>query len=63
MQHEREELLRRYESAVRAFKEATERSRGLSGLDFYRAMLEVDRLYRETVLLEEALAEFDKAMR
>jgi hypothetical protein len=61
--HEREDLLIRYERAVRAFKEATERSRTLRGGDFYEAMLEVDRLHEETRRLEQALAEYDKAMR
>ncbi len=63
LEREREELLREYERAVRAFKDATERSRTLRGLEFYEAMLEVDRLHEETKRLERALAEYDKAMR
>ncbi len=61
--HEREDLLTRYECAVKAYKEATERSRSLTGVAFYEAMLEVDRLHAETRSLERALAEYDKAMR
>jgi len=60
---ERENLLEQYENAVHAFKEATERSRGLTGVPFYEAMLEVDRLYGVTQELEHALAEHDDAMR
>src|ERR1700756_5720859 len=61
--HEREDLLIQYERAVRAFNEATERSRTLRGGDFYEAMLEVDRLHEETRRLEQALAAYDEAMR
>ena len=60
---ERENLLEQYENAVHAFKEAIERSRGLTGVPFYEAMLEVDRLYGVTQELEHALAEYDEAMR
>ena len=59
----REDLFEKYQLAVRAFREAIHRSKGLAGGDFYKAMREADRLYREAARLESALAEYDKAMR
>ena len=63
MKLERENLFERYAFAVRAFREATERSSGLAGPEFHRAMLEADRLYRDVEELELALADYDRAMR
>ena len=63
MNDDREHLLIQYETAVHAFKEATERSQRLTGVAFYDAMLEVDRLFAVTQALEVALAEYDAAMR
>jgi crotonobetainyl-CoA:carnitine CoA-transferase CaiB-like acyl-CoA transferase len=58
--HEREDILSRYECAVHAFREAVERTRNLSGPDYYAAMLKADRDYDLAHELEEKLAEYDR---
>jgi hypothetical protein len=63
VQPERDRLLTLYESAVHAFTQATEGSRGLAGHEFYKAMMETDRLFHEVERLELMLAEYDQAMR
>ncbi|GEM_PF-6985271 len=63
MDQKREDLFKRYESAVRAFKEAIEQSKGLAGPEFSQAIRVADRLYLEAARLEQELADYDKAMR
>jgi hypothetical protein len=59
---EREVLFARFEAAVRAFGEAAERAKGLTGADLYLAMLRADRLYLEVQRAEWALIQYDRQL-